>query len=106
MCEGKNNKNGKKNNRNKPININDSFLRTNYLFSKEKKRIKDRHNSLTKKQQWKNGFMCTFGSYISLRWKNVINWKRCPLLCRPNDGDVSMSIEDSGTNGSFGYRSR
>ena len=39
MCEGKiikMKKKQKKNNRNKPININDSFLRTNYLFSKEK----------------------------------------------------------------------
>ena len=36
----------------------------------------------------------------------MVYWKRCPLLGRPNDGDVAKSIEDSGTIGSSGYRRR
>lgn len=35
-----------------------------------------------------------------------LNWKHCPLLGRSNDEDVVMSIEDTGTNGLFGWRRR
>ena len=53
------------------------------------------------------GVKSPFGD-LFIKKKNLllVYWKRCPLLGRPNDGDVAKSIEDSGTIGSSGYRRR